>query len=438
MKKLFSFSNVLKTLSVLVATSSISCGVDREQVTNVEELQQQSKEQILYAPSSVITITSSANAYLYSVEEIEDVFYDLYPSYEQYSNSLSIAKVYSENYLPYMEALYLSICTTEEAEEWFDSSFEVPEVWMYLINLPNSQGYALLNADKRTASPLVMFQKECWLNPEVVNDFSDLTEALCYYVTAGSNSIWLSLDTLYRDFAYRTFGWPFPYNTIDFITSWHDDMTSLHVDPNNGGGGNNYTVTYSKTAYVPYHCNSNGIYKWTDSIPGAEFGYPWTGTIPLAIIKTLAYKQFIGHIGDIQNVNMCLYINLMNPVEPYSLIWEMGHEVLNSSYYSDYTETDKDDAWDYVADNYYVLTNQSNIFNSFVNTALYNDDVVIYQIKDPYHNVYEWNIIDGITTITKTFSPGSEVKITYYYDVDNHSGHLSTKRIYKGELMEIH
>lgn len=369
------------------------------------------------------------------MDEIEDLFYELFPAYEQYANGVTIDKIYSDNYLPYMESLYLATCTPDEAEKWLGMSFEVPSVWMYLINLPNSHGYALLNADKRVGSPLVIFQKGDSLNPHVFDYFSDITQPLIYYVTAFNNHYWLTLDTLYRDFAYRTFGWPFPYYTNDFVTSWHDDLTTMHVDPNSGGGlGYNYV--YSTSSYQPSYSSSNDIYKWTDHFPSGEYSYPRTGTIPLSIIKAMVYKEYYGNIGHVLNVDMSTYINSFNQIEPYLLIWEMGTE-LNSSYDSEYTTTDKYEALSYLNNIYTTSVNQINLFHDFVSSFLYNGDVVIYEKKDLAHGEYEWNVINGIVTVTKSCNPGSWVHITNYYEIDNHSGKISVRRLYNGTAISL-
>lgn len=439
MKKLLSLSNLLKTVVSVIAMSLFGCQVENLETSSESSIRHNSSELVLYSPSSSISITTEATSnFEYSIDEIEEIFYDLFPAYEQYANDITIDKIYSENYLPYMESLYLATCTADEVADWFAHTYEVPSVWMYLLNLPNSGGYALLNADKRVGSPLVIFQKGDSLNPHIFDDFSEITLPLSYYVANSSNQSWLYLDSLYRDFAYRTFGWPYPYYTIDFITSWYDDLTTMHEDPNAGGGGITYPCIYSKTNYKPNYCSSNGIYKWTDYFPYGEYEYLRTGTIPLSIIKAMAYKQYYGNIGHIQNVDLSTYYYLANPSEPYIVIFEMGSAELNSQYYPNYTTTDKYDALSYLNHNYMTTINQVSLLNNFVNHAFANEDVVIYEMKDLAHGEYEWNLINGIETITKSVNSGAWIKITDYYEIDNHSGGTSIRRLYNGTAITVH
>lgn len=399
-------------------------------------------EQKWYAPTSAISISDNSafnSMYTFDTEEIENVLYELFPNFEQYSSSISITKIYSEAYLPYMESLYLTICNSAEREEWLATTYEVPMVWMYLINLPNSKGYLLLNADKRVACPLVLYKQNGYLNPEIFNDFGNITQPLCAYGNDGQTSGWMLLDTLYRNFAYETFGWPFPYYELDFITSWNNDMTSLHQDPNSGGGGSGYpTITYTSDTIIPNHVRENGIYKWTDYFPTGEYLYPRTGTIPLSVVKTMAYKRYVGEIGHFPYVDLSSYVFQANPVEPYQIIFEVGDKLY--SYYDDtYTTTDPTDAIGYLDDIYTIGNSQyfPVVGNINLGSYLADDAVLIYDFADAVRSTHEWQMINGMRICTKISSAGY-IQQTISYLMDGHTGDITTKRILNGNIIVVY
>ena len=440
MKKNFSFRNVLIVVLTMSLLSLIGCS-SQEPVEKTVGHEQNDKPIFrvpIPAEVSSIVIDESFDTILYDADDIKHIFFDMFPEYITYHSEITITPILSEDVLPYFEGLYLATCTQSEAYTWENTHFLMPSICMYLVNLPSSLGYALINPDKRTPYSLILFRENMNLSPNAFSYMYDLSLQMLDYLWYGDLDDYLDMNENVRQLANGLDLEPNP----DWWSNWKAGVTNyldeFAVDMNTcSGGGASPTVDI----IAPYYITSNGIKNWTDVFP-ANFSADKTGTLPLSIVKTMAYHQYVGPIPNYVNVDWSNYITLTSPARPDDAILAIGI-YLNSHYTNatpsilSHTKTRVDSALLYLGSIYGIYETNYSLLNTYsdLSDALdaHSSKVVIYELQG------EWYIVQGIKTCTYPGTgPSNPMGVmTWYYKIDNHSGKPIYRRIYGGKIYII-
>lgn len=411
-----------------------SCKSPIEESVSTEK---QSEKPVVYnvpipAENSSIEISNGFDYLLYDEDDIKHIFFDMYPEYLTFSNEISITAINTEDVLPYFEGLYLATCTPSEASDWENAHYYMPTVCMYLINLPSSLGYALMNADKRTPYSLILFRKNMNLSPYAFGNMYDLSLKLLDYLWYGDLDDYLDMTDNERQLAKGLDLEPNP----DWWSNWKigttDYLDEFAVDTDQMGGSD----TSPDTSYtIPNYITSNGIKNWTDNFP-VNSNYVKTGSVPLSIVKVMAYKQFQGTMPGCGLVDYSSFINLATPQEPYGDIEHLG-DYLYTDYSYSQPKTPTTYALAYLeslygnvdVSNYSLLGTYSSLS---VALAAQSTKVVILDLNG------EWYIMQGIKTCTYPNNyPSPLGTVTWYYIRDEHSGKPITRRIFTGKILVL-
>lgn len=290
MKRLLLISGIL--LSILT-------GCHREEPTVTKKALPQKEKSVF----KIFDALESQSVKIYAVSEIEKHMIDMYgkefPTLREIGQA-KIDTIFSADFLPYMERFYVNVASESEVAKWQDNSIKVPNVFMYIFNLPDS-GYVLAFADAQFANPLLEFSSSgSWCKEKIIDDIDGKTDVLIRHlpsISQGSTGVGLADDPLFNhNDANTIYGEIFDeyYNYIDPIKG----LTTLYMQVITAF---RMKITSAGSFVSEGIINYDPLKNWTQDFkePGCildEDDNPIckSGTIPLSVSKTLFINKYKG------------------------------------------------------------------------------------------------------------------------------------------------